>query len=385
MFMRPEAMVPVDRLIENTKRYIEQHPDDPVGYGQLARACSLAFAYGEKMKEIGVFNPQSTNEAPRFEDHGQRKPDVAYRKPGQATPKELAYLLDSVRNYEEAVKRAPDNLVYWLGLGYVFEIASREVYTLPENAKTAVDWEVVPKEQRACEDKALEAYRKAFSLDKSRAGDLFPSIAQEAAQSIASLIGRRKDPSEEDKRDALRFTRIAKDIEMSRGHMVTPIIFDLGGNHGLSGLLASKKKVCFDLDGSGRNLVWNWVKPGTSLLVWDPHGTGRITSGRQLIGSVTWWLFWDTGYRVLAALDDDNDGWLRGKELDGLGVWTDANGNAVSDPGEVVPIRNAGVEALSVTVAGKSEGMPFNPQGLRMNDGRTLATYDWVAKGHAGK
>jgi len=66
-------------------------------------------------------------------------------------------------------------------------------------------------------------------------------------------------------------------------------------------------------------------------------------------------------------------------------VWTDKNGNAVSDPGEVVPIRQAGIKALAVKAVGKTEGMPFNPQGIRMNDGRVLPTYDWIATGQPAK
>ena len=56
--------------------------------------------------------------------------------------------------------------------------------------------------------------------------------------------------------------------------------------------------------------------------------------------------------------------------------------NAVSDPGEVVPIRQAGVEALAATTAGKTDGMPCNLQGIRMKDGRVLPTYDWIANGY---
>ena len=96
-FMRPDDTIPMDRLIENLKRYVQEHPDDASGYGQLARASSLAFAYGDKMKEIGVYNVSGDKAAPRFEDHGNTKPNVAYRKPGKATPKELGYLLDRVK------------------------------------------------------------------------------------------------------------------------------------------------------------------------------------------------------------------------------------------------------------------------------------------------
>ncbi|MBT3202234.1 MAG: hypothetical protein HN350_20220, partial [Phycisphaerales bacterium] len=51
--------------------------------------------------------------------------------------------------------------------------------------------------------------------------------------------------------------------------------------------------VRFDLDGDGRAQSWPWVKPTTGILVWDPSGQGRITSGQQLFGSVTIWMFFN--------------------------------------------------------------------------------------------
>jgi hypothetical protein len=58
-------------------------------------------------------------------------------------------------------------------------------------------------------------------------------------------------------------------------------------------------------------------------------------------------LFLTTDTRPLAALDDDHDGILTGKELAGLALWRDANGNGVADPGEVKPLSAYGIVALS--------------------------------------
>lgn len=162
-------------------------------------------------------------------------------------------------------------------------------------------------------------------------------------------------------------------------HAVTPIIFSLSAPATLESLLAPETVVHFDLDGTGREQSWPWVSPEASILVWDPEDTGEVASGRQLFGSVTWWLFFDDGYRAMDALDDNRDGELAGDELAGLGVWTDANSNGVSDPGEVVPIAEAGIEAISCRQTDTTMGMPANLTGLRMTDGRVLPTYDWVA------
>ena len=168
--------------------------------------------------------------------------------------------------------------------------------------------------------------------------------------------------------------------ELPHREWVTPIVFSLNAPTPLETLLASETVVSFDLDGTGREQSWPWVSPETSILVWDPEETGEVTSGRQLFGSVTWWLFFDDGYRAMDALDDNRDGELSGDELAGLAVWTDANSNGVSDEGEVVPIGETGIEAIACVQTDTSMGMPANMSGLRMSDGRVLPTYDWVAK-----
>jgi hypothetical protein len=120
------------------------------------------------------------------------------------------------------------------------------------------------------------------------------------------------------------------------------------------------------------------VRPDTAILVWDPRRTGRVESGLQLFGSVTWWMAWQHGYQPLAALDDNQDCWLSGKELDGLAVWRDRNGNGVSDRGEVIPLSSMGVNALAATGTANPNGLYFNPRGIRLDNGTFLPTYDWT-------
>ena len=159
---------------------------------------------------------------------------------------------------------------------------------------------------------------------------------------------------------------------------ITPIVFSLKPQTGLSSLLAPSKRVRFDLDGTGQEQKLSWVGPETAMLCWDPAGTGKISSGKQLFGSVTWWMFWRDGYAAMAALDDNRDGWLTGRELSGLALWFDRNQNGVSDPGEVVPIAQTPVSGLATTATGAEQHGPMNPAGLRLRDGSTLPTWDWT-------
>lgn len=63
-------------------------------------------------------------------------------------------------------------------------------------------------------------------------------------------------------------------------------------------------------------------------------------------------LFFENGYHALATLDDDGDGELAGRELRGLALWQDRNGDGVSDDGEVKPVGAYGVVSLSCEFSG---------------------------------
>jgi hypothetical protein len=128
------------------------------------------------------------------------------------------------------------------------------------------------------------------------------------------------------------------------------------------------------------------VNADAGFLVWDPENRQHIASCRQLFGSVTWWMFWRDGYQALAALDDDGNGWLEGKELQGIAIWRDTNGNGICDPGEVISLRDAGIVRIAVRATGRTSsgnsggpsGTLFNPLGIQLRDGTSLPTYDWT-------
>ncbi len=167
--------------------------------------------------------------------------------------------------------------------------------------------------------------------------------------------------------------------DLPRPEGITPIVFSLAGGGRLRDLLSPDHHSTFDLDGTNRGLTWEWVRPETGILCWDPAATGAITSGRQLFGSVSWWLFFRHGYEALDALDDNRDGQLRGEELRGLAAWFDRNSNGVSDPGEVVPVGELGIAAISCRATSEDSGCPANPSGIILSTGKRVPTYDWIA------
>ena len=103
-----------------------------------------------------------------------------------------------------------------------------------------------------------------------------------------------------------------------------------------------------------------------------------MNSGVDLIGQHTWSTTWNDGFEALQALDVNNDGVLTGAELDGLSLWNDANGDGVSEPGEVVPVNVHGIVAISVRGGQISNGVMVARDGVRFDDGATRPLYDWM-------
>ena len=132
------------------------------------------------------------------------------------------------------------------------------------------------------------------------------------------------------------------------GNAMTPIIVPLSDKvTELSDLVNEGASVAFALDGTSRPQRWSWVRPTAGLLVWDPDGLGRITSGRQLFGSVTWWLL------ILEAKPDPT-----------LQAWLTAEVSKV-----VFFDRDAGSVLLPVIDAAGTTPPPLPPFTVRIEHG----------------
>lgn len=232
-----------------------------------------------------------------------------------------------------------------------------------------------------------ESYFRAFALsladeaksDRRPMGSGGLRLCLEAAEGFKRVFVASKDPENHDARLPIVETSIKELGKQHQSGGITPIIFSLEKGSTLNELVNPDAVVKFNLDGTGLKQSWSWVKPETGILVWDPERTGKITSGRQLFGSVTWWVMFEDGYQALDALDDNRDGWLTGKELEGIAVWFDRNSNAVSDADEVVPIESLPIHAVAVRPDGVQDGCSTASGGVVRTDGRSLATFDWVA------
>lgn len=377
-FRSPGAPVPLDRLVQNVGRYVEQHPKDARGHYTLGRLQSFAFATGAE--GVQVFDSDSSgkpNSLPEF---------PAYQsilvQPGQDLDNRRAaarqHLIASVKEYQQATQMAGNEALYWMGLGWMLEQGSRfasevEAPFLKPPAKAAPD---------AWRAQALAAYRRAFDLSVQR--DLAkehlgpsadPAISLEAGEGILRLEQAGAGGVDRNERTRIRS---AIDTLRNKPRAITPIIFPLEGSISYQALTSGARRVRFDLAGAGRVQWWPWVNPHAGILVWDPERSGKILSGRQLFGSATWSMIWRDGYEPLAALDDNGDGWLSGRELSGLRVWRDQNGDARSQPREVSDLSRLGISGIAVHATGRTEGVLCNERGIRRRGGTYLPTYDWI-------
>lgn len=369
LWARPTS-VPIERLLKNINSYIAKNPKDAQGYYVRGRLHSLAYATGTRKMEVYETGADKLPQFPSYES-------IFVKRSGnfQLSKEARQHLLESIRDYTRATTLAPNDAMSFLGLGWVLE----------DGAPFADKVDAFPKEKPRANwlDKAIAMYRQAYKL--TVAGDLkmdglgpgaHAAISYEAGESILRLLRNRKLTAAE-RTEIRQIEKTIAELE-KKPRAITPIIFPLTEPAPLDSLLNDHQRVRFDLAGDGKTSLWPWVKPNAGILVWDPKHTGRITSGQQLFGSVTWWISWTNGYQPLALLDNNGDDWLSGNELIGLAVWVDANSNGVSETGEVQKIQKFGITRVAVKCSGSFANTPFIANGIQLRDGRILPTYDWT-------
>jgi hypothetical protein len=139
-----------------------------------------------------------------------------------------------------------------------------------------------------------------------------------------------------------------------------PIGLDLQAN-GLK-LTGPVPAVQFDLDADGTPDHTSWTRKETKdgWLVLDRDQNGRIDDGRELFGNATPLLLSTSlarhGYEVLEEFDrtvlgGNEDGVIDHHDgiFEHLQVWLDKNRDAVTQDGELVPLSELGVVAISLS------------------------------------
>ena len=295
-----------------------------------------------------------------------RQPEIAAISPPNRALAER-HLASAVAAYGRAVALAADKPLVRIGYAWVLEQAGRPREAINDyRAAIRLAW---PADRDANERRLNQDGTPIFTMGFPP-GYVF--LTEEAIRRLIPLLDSSKDAAEIEE-------LARRQAFIQRGpRYISPILVPLRRDAALPELVDRSARVTFDLDGFGAR-AWSWITPDAGWLVFDPRGTGRITSGLQLFGNVTFWLFWNTGYDALQALDDDGDGVLQGNELTGLGVWRDANADGVSQPGEVSALAAFGIVALSTrhVVEGEDDDvLAYALDGVRFSDGSTRNTYD---------
>ena len=389
MFMRPEKL-PIDRLIKNTETFLAAHPDDAGAHYTLGRIHYLAFV--NKSAEIDAFNAGTDARAPSLapnwmlgnalegsrraeaerrtlaemglkdkselkrEDYAKFHPRVAaindelragdWSPPALPADELAGHATAALRSFEKSVALDPANSLHRLGLA-----------SLMEQARAAGVEGLPGKLANVSEAGLIDEYTAAFKLGQAEDAKLvhrpvagINSLAShEAGRAALRLIeAAPADIKAARAKDKAEIEAHLKKLEKLPVGAITPILTCTAPGRSLASLLRPGTTVRFDLDGDGTVEHWPWIAPEAGLLVWDPDRRGVVHSGRQLFGSYTFRLFWRDGYAALAALDDNADRALRGRELEGIRIWFDRDSDGVSDPGEVEDLAAHGVTGLAV-------------------------------------
>jgi hypothetical protein len=431
IFLRPSD-APIDRVIENIQARLRESPDDVEAVYTLARSHYLAFisksstvpiydragrgdqpgaryetpprwmtegtdflrqarnARGEELAaaELGAASVDQARErdGQRFYELAQTKTRELeaqnWQPEGLPNDKLVEHAKAALDNFNTAIRLKPDDAMYRLGLASLYQ----QYAEFREGKMLANE----PAELAAItKDQALAEFVRAFDMKITEEGALQAQpiagiqslVSYEAGQRLVELLNAKGDNRTPEETEQLRRYREAvARLEAIPIRAMTPIVFSFEPSERLAELVDDSAAVAFDLDGNDVIEKWTWVKPETGILVWDPKREGKITSGRQMFGNVTWWLFFRDGYEALDTLDDNRDGKLAGGELVGLSVWFDRNTNGVSEPGEVVQVASLPIAAIATKSDGRDGESPMSSRGLVLEDGRVLPTYDWIAQ-----
>jgi len=354
-YAKPDLVnVPVDRLVRNLEALVKENPKNVELRFNLARVHSMAYAL--KTDTADVPKGMESNGVWFGYEHSHIPFEVKPTADRDRLKIARQHLNRAIAVYGEVLALDPQNLPAALGHAWCIDQSGDKQQAITEYRRVA-----------------MLAWQKEKDM---KSGDLgFHPVTAEAATYLIALLDKEKDKTE----IASLQNRIERTSRIPRA--ITPVVIPLRNGLKADQLEDDRASVAFDADGTGLPRHWTWINKDAGWLVFDLNNSRKITSGLQMFGSVSFWLFWENGYRALAALDDNRDGRLDGDELQGLAIWHDLNCNGVSDQGEVTPPGNWGIISISCRFEHDKDHpdrIPYSPDGVVFRDGSIRPTYDLI-------
>jgi hypothetical protein len=401
MYMTPEiSKVPLRRVIQNLQGEL-MDAKEKRGWKhsnilhQIARLYAMAYALGIEDVPIATYDGRDREVAfwkidrslgSHMDNLGRELPD-----PPDLIDQKKDLLRLSAAYYYRYLDLNPKDVMGRVGLGWVLSLDGdkegakrvlREAVQLSSVSGTSWLFLNSPKAalQLICAD-ILDFFTKPFGVfyvpkDFKIESALGEIAAAEAYQYLVPLLDSEKDRAEINRLKYVVWRTQFKESLYSRA--VTPIAIPISSETAWKKILNQKASVSFDVDGTKRPQKWEWINDNAGWLVYLANPKDKITSGLDLFGNVTFWVFWRDGFEALCSLDDNRDGKITGDEFKNLYVWRDANGNGVQDEGELMTLSSLGVASIQCSNSVEFEHGYKIENGLTLKSGKSAPVYDFV-------
>ena len=137
----------------------------------------------------------------------------------------------------------------------------------------------------------------------------------------------------------------------------------------------------YNLDGTGEKL-WEWVGPTEGILIWNPTGDPHLVPSAANMFSLSFQgKHFANGFDAISSLDESGSHILKGKILNSIWVWVDANGNGKIDKGELKPLTSLGIKWLDISHSTDNQGGLFNDHGAETDGNKSYPLRDWWSQG----
>lgn len=172
------------------------------------------------------------------------------------------------------------------------------------------------------------------------------------AESSEDWFSSNRGNTKEDGDSSTSYIRTKlKDLFSDARNTVSPLILDLDGDGVETTSLANG--VFFDHDGNGFAEQSGWVGKDDGLLVLDRNGNSTIDDGSELFGNNTTLANGNkaaNGFAALRELDSNLDGVIDANDAAyaNLRVWKDADGDGITDEGELLTLEEAGIARIAL-------------------------------------